>query len=215
MDASRDTYSVIFPVTYRRLSLTDRCVLAAQSFPLRAMFEGAFKERSESVIALRDVEASSFSLLLDFFYDRTVGITSDNAEALLDLSARYAVSMLRRHCCTFLAWSANPDNACSLLAVADRYDCHRLRRDLLAYILEVINTLCAGLFLSILLEYATLFIYGRKGPPLNLPLRAHSSRRGNWLFSFANAIESIYPRCCHNFVFGDYQQLGSNAHALP
>lgn len=128
---------MILPTTCRRFSLNDRCVLAAQSFPLRVMFEGAFKERNESVIALRDVEASSFSLLLDFFYDRSVNITSDNAEALLDLSARYAVSMLRRYCCAFLARSANPDNACSLLAVADRYDCHRLRRDLLVYILEV------------------------------------------------------------------------------
>lgn len=114
-----------------------RCVLAAQSVPLRTMFEGAFKERRESVIALRDVEPSSFSLLLDFFYDRDVSITADNVEALLDLSARYAVSMLRRHCCAFLARSASPGNACSLLAVADRYDCHRLRRGLLAYILEV------------------------------------------------------------------------------
>lgn len=101
------------------------------------MFEGAFKERCESVIALRDVEPSSFSLLLDFLYDRDVNITADNVEALLDLSARYAVSMLRRHCCAFLARSANPGNACSLLAVADRYDCHRLRRGLLTYILEV------------------------------------------------------------------------------
>lgn len=118
-------------------SLDHRCVLAAQSFPLRAMFEGAFKEGNESVIVLRDVEPLSFALLLDFLYDRSVNIASDNVEALLDLSARYGVSLLRRHCCAFLARSANPSNACSLLAIADRYDCRRLRRDLMTYTLEV------------------------------------------------------------------------------
>lgn len=115
----------------------DRCVLAAQSFPLRAMFEGAFKEGREDVIALRDVDPSSFALLLDFWYDGNVEITAENVEALLDLSARYGVSLLRRRCCAFVARSATPSTACSLLAVADRYDCRRLKRDLLAYTLQV------------------------------------------------------------------------------
>ena len=114
----------------------DRCVLAAQSFPLRAMFEGAFKEGKEDVITLRDVESSTFALLLDFWYDRSVEITTNNVEALLDLSARYGVSLLRRHCCAFVARSANPSNSFSLLAVADRYDCRRLRKKLLAYTLQ-------------------------------------------------------------------------------
>lgn len=101
------------------------------------MFEGAFKEGSEEVIALRDVEPSSFELLLDFLYNRDVDVSAENVEALLDLSARYGVSLLRRHCCAFVARSANSSNACALLAVADRYDCRRLRRYLLAYTLEV------------------------------------------------------------------------------
>ncbi|CAM9896899.1 unnamed protein product [Ectocarpus sp. 8 AP-2014] len=119
-----------------------KCVLAAQSSPLRAMFEGSFKEGGEDVIALLDVEPSSFSLLLDFFYDRRVEVTDENVEALLDLSARYGVSLLRRHCCAFLAGSASPATACSLLSVADRYDCHRLRRVILAYTLERFPTTC-------------------------------------------------------------------------
>lgn len=101
------------------------------------MFEGSFKEGSENVIALVDVEPSSFSLLLEFFYGGSVEVVGENAEALLDLSARYGVSLLRRHCCAFMADSADPSNCFSLLAVADRYDCHRLRRELLAYALEV------------------------------------------------------------------------------
>ncbi|CAN0435574.1 unnamed protein product, partial [Ectocarpus sp. 13 AM-2016] len=64
-------------------------------------------------------------------------VTDENVEALLDLSARYGVSLLRRHCCAFLAGSASPATACSLLSVADRYDCHRLRRVILAYTLDV------------------------------------------------------------------------------
>lgn len=123
-------------------SKTNRCVLAAQSSPLRAMFEGSFKEGSENVIALLDVEPSSFSLLLDFLYGRSIDVNDENVEALLDLSARYGVSLLRRHCCAFMAGSANPSKACSLLAVADRYDCHRLRRELLAYTLEVRFPFC-------------------------------------------------------------------------
>ncbi|CAN0560745.1 unnamed protein product, partial [Ectocarpus sp. 12 AP-2014] len=119
-----------------------KCVLAAQSSPLRAMFEGSFKEGSEDVIALLDVEPSSFSLLLDFFYDRRVEVTDENVEALLDLSARYGVSLLRRHCCAFLAGSVSPATACSLLSVADRYDCHRLRRVILTYTLERFPTTC-------------------------------------------------------------------------
>lgn len=115
----------------------DRCILAAQSIPLRAMFEGAFKEGSEDVITLRGVEPSSFGLLLDFLYDRSIEINVENVEALLDLSARYCVSLLRRHCCVFVARSADSSNACLLLAVADRYDCHRLRKRLLVYTLEV------------------------------------------------------------------------------
>lgn len=102
------------------------------------MFEGSFKEGSEDVIALLDVEPSSFSLLLDFLYDRRVEVTDENVEALLDLSARYGVSLLRRHCCAFLASSTSPATACSLFSVADRYDCHRLRRVILAYTLEVL-----------------------------------------------------------------------------
>lgn len=112
-------------------------MLAAQSLPLRRMFEGAFKEGNERVIALGDVEPSSFTLLLDFMYDRAVKMDAENVEALLELSARFGVSRLRRHCCGFLARSATPSNACSLLAMADRYDCFRLRRDLLSYVVEV------------------------------------------------------------------------------
>lgn len=97
------------------------------------MFDGAFKEGNEDVIELRGVEPSSFALLLHFFYDRNIEISSENVEALLDLSARYGVSLLRRHCCAFVARSTNPSNAFSLLTMADRYDCHKLRRDLLAY----------------------------------------------------------------------------------
>lgn len=107
------------------------------------MFEGSFKEGSENVIALVDVDPSSFSLLLDFLYGRSVEVVGDNVEALLDLSARYGVSLLRRHCCAFMADTANASNACSLLAVADRYDCRRLRRELLAFLLEV---RCASCF---------------------------------------------------------------------
>lgn len=114
-----------------------RCILAAQSFPLRAMFDGAFKEGSERVVALRDVEPSTFALLLDFLYDRSIKINAENVEAMLELSARYGVSLLRRNCCAFIARSANPSNACGLLAVADRFDCHRLRKELLAYVLKV------------------------------------------------------------------------------
>lgn len=111
--------------------------MAAQSLPLRAMFEGAFKEGSESIIALREVEPSGFALLLDFLYDRGVKIDSANVEVLLELSARYGVSSLRRQCCAFIARSANPKNSCFLLAIADRYDCHRLSKNLMAYVLEV------------------------------------------------------------------------------
>lgn len=107
------------------------------------MFEGSFKEGNENVIALLGVEPSSFSLLLDFLYGNSIDVNDENAEALLDLSARYGVSLLRRHCCAFMAGSANPSKACSLLAVADRYDCHRLRRQLLAYTLEVGPCFCA------------------------------------------------------------------------
>lgn len=111
------------------------------------MFEGSFKEGSEDVITLRDVEPSSFSLLLDFLYGLSVEITEDNVEALLDLSARYGVALLRRHCCAFMAGSAEPSKACCLLAMADRYDCRRLRRELLVYTLEV----CGLAFLCLLL----------------------------------------------------------------
>lgn len=115
----------------------DRCILAAQSFPMRAMFEGSFKEGKEKVITLRDVDPSSFALLLDFLYDRSIEITMDNVEALLDLSGRYGVSLLRCHCCELLARSANIRNSFTLLAVVDRYDCHQLRKELLAYVLRV------------------------------------------------------------------------------
>eukprot|EP00903_Cladosiphon_okamuranus_P009315 g8887.t1 len=127
-----------------RMFKAHKCVLAAQSSPLRAMFEGSFKEGSEDLISLVDVEPSSFSLLLDFFYGRSVEVVDENVEALLELSARYGVSLLRRHCCAFMAGSANPNNACSLLAVADRYDCHRLRTELLAFLLECFPLACCG-----------------------------------------------------------------------
>ncbi|CAM9764989.1 unnamed protein product, partial [Discosporangium mesarthrocarpum] len=123
-----------------------RCVLAAQSQPLRAMLRGGggFKEGRESVVTLRDVDPLGFALLIDFLYDQEVEIRPDNVETLLELSARYAVTPLRRHCCAFLAGSVEPGNACSLLAVADRYDCRRLRRDLLAYILKHFMLTCRG-----------------------------------------------------------------------
>lgn len=136
--------------------------MAAQSSPLRAMFEGSFKEGSEDVIALVDVEPSSFSLLLDFFYGRSVEVVGENVEALLDLSARYGVSLLRRHCCAFMADSASPSNACSLLAVADRYDCHRLRKELLAYLLQVraLVFFAFGTLVLLLGAFAFAFAFG-------------------------------------------------------
>lgn len=163
--------------------------MAAQSFPLRAMFEGAFKEGSEDVITLRDVAPSSFSLLLDFFYDRSVEVAAENVEGLLDLSARYGVSLLRRHCCAFMARSANPSKACSLLAVADRYDCHRLRRDLLAYTLEVCLLLACARMCSFFPEgYAAQVIVTRCSSGLYCE---EGGGRVGWILCCARVLQSV------------------------
>jgi hypothetical protein len=76
-------------------------------------------------------------------YGKSVRITRSNVEALLDLSARYAVPPLRRRCCAFLAASADATSACALLAVADRYDCTALRSALLAAVLRAFAETCS------------------------------------------------------------------------
>jgi hypothetical protein len=76
-------------------------------------------------------------------YGKSVRITRCNVEALLDLSARYAVPPLRRRCCAFLAASADATSACALLAVADRYDCTALRSALLAAVLRAFPETCS------------------------------------------------------------------------
>ncbi|CAM9457218.1 unnamed protein product [Choristocarpus tenellus] len=120
-----------------------RCVLAAQSQPLRTMLqEGVLREGKESILTLTDVDPGGFSLLMDFLYNRRVEISVANVEDLLDLGTRYAVKHLRLRCCAFLARSVNPTNACNLLALADRHDCHRLRRDLLSYVLKFFMCAC-------------------------------------------------------------------------
>lgn len=121
-----------------------KCVLAAASMPLRAMFDSGFKEGNESVIVLHDVDERSFEQFLEFVYDRSVEVNRYNLEKLLDLSARYQIPQLRKHCCSFLAASADHDNACALLTIADRYNCVRLRTGLRSFVLASFEQSCGA-----------------------------------------------------------------------
>ena len=116
-----------------------RVVLAARSPVFEAELYGPLREKSdgEAVIPVEDVHPDAFRALLHFIYTDSLpgdgeGCDAATLQHLLVAADRYGVDRLKHICEGKLRASADEKTVASMLAIAERHNCPRLRDACLA-----------------------------------------------------------------------------------
>lgn len=84
-------------------------VLAASSRYFKAMFVSGMKESQQKEFILKDIDAKTLQLLVDFCYTGEIQVTSMNVEVLLAAASHYEFTGIETECSVFLKNSLKND----------------------------------------------------------------------------------------------------------
>jgi hypothetical protein len=99
-------------------------ILASSSSVFEAMLTNGMKETFEDEIQLCQTNHSAFLSLLTFIYTFEVNIASlCDAENLLALADRFAISHVRDECLRYFRLELNADNVWGIWAIAGKIVC--------------------------------------------------------------------------------------------
>ena len=123
-----------------------KCILAARSPVFLAQFFGAMKEKSDTTIEIKEMEAPVFKALLDFIYNDTFSGFEEIKESnekhnpkllcqhLLAAADRYGLERLKLICEKMLCSSIHTNNVVTLFALAERHSCNHLKATCLKFL---------------------------------------------------------------------------------
>lgn len=141
--ASRDSaeFSDVTIVVSERRFPAHRVVLSAWSTPLRAMLapgrwsEGVASDAANPApdMVLEEVNADTFSVLLEFVYCGTADLTPDNVLDVLEEANRWAIAALVDTCSEALIRSLDVRDVAAVLTTADRLNIGALRDSCMEY----------------------------------------------------------------------------------
>ena len=112
-----------------------KVVLAAASSYFEAMFTADMIESRENTIELKDIDAPSVQMIVEFMYTSKIDISEDNVQALLPTSTIIHVEPVRSECCKFLTSQLSPCNCLGIFIFADHHGCHDLKASAKSYAL--------------------------------------------------------------------------------
>ncbi|CAM9735966.1 unnamed protein product [Pylaiella littoralis] len=113
-----------------------KAVLACSKSFLGALMMSSMREKEQDVIDLEDISAQDFKILLDYMYNKPISVPSSQMVDLLALTNRYQVEGLKAQMCTALSTYLDHDNACSVFAAADSYQCRLLKEEAFSKIVQ-------------------------------------------------------------------------------
>lgn len=114
---------------------THRCILSVACEYFNAMFQGSFKESSESEIQITEIEPEVFEVILNYIY--TSQLSSDLGPLTKDvLSAAhvYGLQSVVESCEDQLCKDINMSNCVELLSFADLYNQNKLRDVIVSFL---------------------------------------------------------------------------------
>ncbi|CAM9517986.1 unnamed protein product [Laminaria digitata] len=141
MDRIRDLYDkrLLCDVTLRvegEEFRAHKAVLACSRTFLGALMVSGMREMEQDEIELKDISAREFKILLDYMYNKPISVPSSQVVDLLSLANRYQVEGLKAQMCNALSTYLDHDNACSVFAAADSYQCQGLKMEAFSKIVQ-------------------------------------------------------------------------------
>ena len=112
----------------------NRLILACYSHYFEAMFTVKMKERCEDIVAINNVDKSSWKLLLNFIYSGNIAINCANVVGLLAAADYLQVDDAKDFCYEFIESVLSVDNCFDILYVSDMYSNARLHKKVFRFI---------------------------------------------------------------------------------
>jgi len=103
-----------------------RNILAASSTFFLGMFQSALDESRQSKIPIKEMEASTLRLVLDYVYTGKVSLTVDNVQSVLSAANMFEMLTLRDGCASFMVHHVTVDNCVGVYFFARAHECHEL-----------------------------------------------------------------------------------------
>ncbi|ELU07971.1 hypothetical protein CAPTEDRAFT_53735, partial [Capitella teleta] len=106
-----------------------KVILAGMCEYFHRMFLTDMMECYSKEIVMKDINASTGVLLVDYFYTQKIDITTNNAQDLLEASDMLLIDTLKHNVEEFLCNQADKSNCISLLNLAQFYDLKLLLKE--------------------------------------------------------------------------------------
>lgn len=103
-----------------------RNILAASSPFFMAMFRSELDESRQSKVPIKEMEASTLLLVLDYVYTGKVELSVDNVQNVLSAANLFQMIALREGCASFMMHHISVDNCVGVYFFARAHECHDL-----------------------------------------------------------------------------------------
>ena len=103
-----------------------RSILAASSAFFMGMFQSELDESRLSKIPIKEMEASTLRLVLDYIYSGKVELSTDNVQNVLSAANLFQMIHLRDGCASFMMQHISVDNCVGVYFFALAHECHDL-----------------------------------------------------------------------------------------
>ena len=118
-----------------------RALLAVRCEHFRAMFSSGMRESTERQVDIVDIRLPVFMKLLEYLYSDVADVGPELAIELYVAADRYTLDRLKGLCEERLMRGISPENAASLLQLADELNVLRLREICVGYIVRHFDTI--------------------------------------------------------------------------
>jgi len=103
-----------------------RNILAASSGFFMGMFQSQFEESLQCRIPIKEMEASTLRLVLDYIYTGKVDLSVDSVQNVLSAANLFQMIHLRDGCASFMMHHITVDNCVGVYFFARAHECHEL-----------------------------------------------------------------------------------------
>jgi len=103
-----------------------RNILAASSEFFMAMFQTELDESGKSKIPIKEMEASTLRLVLDYVYTGKVELSTETVQSVLSAANLFQMVHLRDGCASFMMHHISVDNCVGVYFFARAHECHDL-----------------------------------------------------------------------------------------
>lgn len=116
--------------------LAHKLILSACSEYFETMFTSNFRESQQAEIILKDISPKAFSIILDYCYNESITLDSDNAQDILAVSSILQMTDVQLFCADYIRTKINTTNCLGILNTAHQYNLAELADIVLKFTLD-------------------------------------------------------------------------------